>query len=395
MIEKALTGSHKYWGVLTLLGLLVMVAIVFYVRQWNYGLGITGMGRDVSWGLYIANMAFFVGVAASAVMLVLPYYLHNYKEFGRITVLGEFLAVAAVLMVILFVTIDLGQPARVFNLMLHPTPNSVLFWDIVVLSVYLLLNIVIGWTMLDSERKDEPPPRWVKPLIMLSIPWAISIHTVTAFIFSGLAARPFWLTALMAPRFLASAFASGPALLIIAALIIKRVTKFDLGKVALQTLAKIVIYALLITLFFLIVEVFTVFYSGVPEDMAHLQYLLFGLDGHTTLVPWMLSSIILALLAAVLLINPTTRRKESTLGVAAVAVFISIWIEKGLGLIVPGFVPTSTGDIIDYVPTAPEVLITIGVWALGFMILIILYKIATSVMVEREDGQANKLGSPH
>jgi Ni/Fe-hydrogenase subunit HybB-like protein len=385
MIEKALTGSRRYRAWLTLLVVIIAVGFVFYLRQLGYGLGITGMGRDVSWGLYIANLTFFVGVAASAVMLVLPYYLHNQREFGRITALGEFLAVAAVVVAGTSVTVDLGQPARIFNLILHPTPNSPLFWDVVVLSVYLLLNLVIGWTMLDAERKGEPPPAWVKPLILLSIPWAISIHTVTAFIYSGLAARPLWLTALLAPRFLSSAFASGPALLIILGLIIKRVTRFDPGKEALQKLAQIVTYALIITLFFLVVEVFTVFYSQIPDELAHYQYLFFGLNGGAKLVPWMWSSIVLALVAVALLLNSATRRQEGFLAIACIAVFISMWIDKGLGLIVPGFIPSQTGVVFQYTPTVPEVLIALGVVALGALILTVLYKIAISVAEEISD----------
>jgi Ni/Fe-hydrogenase subunit HybB-like protein len=339
----------------------------------------------VSWGLYIANLTFFVGVAASAVLLVLPYYLHNYQAFGRITALGEFLAVAAVIVAGTSVTVDLGQPGRIFNLVLHPTPNSPLFWDVVVLSVYLLLNLVIGWTVLDAERKGESPPSWVKPLIIISIPWAISIHTVTAFIYSGLAARPLWLTALMAPRFLASAFASGPALLILLGLIIKRVTRFDPGKVALQKLAQIVTYAVIITLFFLVVEVFTVFYSQVPGELAHFQYLFFGLNGAGNLVPWMWSSIVLALLAVGMLLNSGTRQKEGFLAIACVAVFISMWIDKGLGLIVPGFIPSQTGVVFQYTPTVPEVIIALGVCALGALVLTVLYKIAISVHEEMAD----------
>jgi len=382
MFEKALSGSRRYWGWITLLAAVSAVGFAFYLQQLSYGLGITGMSRDVSWGLYIANFTFFVGVAASAVMVVLPYYLHNYKQFGKITALGEFLAVAAVVMCGLFIFVDLGQPARVFNMILHPSFSSLLVWDMIALSVYLLLNVVIAWTTLDAQRKSELPLAWGKPLILLSIPWAISIHTVTAFIYCGLGARPFWLTALLAPRFLASAFASGPALLIILCLIIKRFTKFDPGREALQKVAQIVTYAMIITMFFLLVELFTVFYSKIPEHMIHFQYLFFGLDGKATLVPWMWISIILALTSIVLLINPSTRRRENILAIACVMVFVSIWIDKGLGLIVPGFIPSPTGEIFEYWPTVPEALITLGVWALGFLILTVLYKIAISVSEE-------------
>ncbi len=382
MIEKALVGDRRYWAWVSLLLLILGVGLIFYLLQLSYGLGITGMSRDVSWGLYIANFTFFVGVAASAVMVVLPYYIHNYKKFGQITTLGEFLAVAAVVIAGLSVVVDLGQPARLFNLLLHPSPNSLLFWDIIVLSGYLLLNIIIGWTTLDSTRKSEPAPRWVKPLIFISIPWAISIHTVTAFIYSGLAARPFWLTALMAPRFLASAFASGPALLIILCLILKRFTKFDPGREAIQKIATIVTYAMIINIFFLGVEFFTVFYSQIPEHMRHFEYLLFGLDGYTKLVPWMWTSIILALVALALLLNPKMRSRERILAIACLGVFISIWIDKGLGLIVPGFIPSPAGEVFEYWPTIPEVLIVAGVWALGLLILTILYKVTISVWAE-------------
>ncbi|MBW2145830.1 MAG: polysulfide reductase NrfD [Deltaproteobacteria bacterium] len=382
MLEKALTGSRKYWGWMALLVVILGVGFYFYLRQLSYGLGITGMSRDVSWGLYIAQFTFFVGVAASAVMLVLPYYLHNYKIFGKITILGEFLAVAAVTMCITFVIVDLGQPARALNIILYPTPTSILFWDLVVLNGYLLLNIVIGWTVLGAERKSLPPPGWVKPFIYISIPWAISIHTVTAFIYSGLPGRSFWLTAIMAPRFLASAFASGPALLILMCFILKKFTRFDAGKEPIQTLAKIVTYAMIVSVFFVLVELFTVFYSKIPEHMHHFEYLFFGLEGHGILVPWMWISTILAVVAVVLLVNPNTRKNENILAVACVAVFISLWIEKGLSLIVTGFIPSPLGKIFEYSPTLPEMLITLGIWAMGFLILTVLYKVAISVKEE-------------
>ncbi len=382
MLEKVLSADRKYLSWIAVLLIFICIGIVFYLRQWNIGLGITGLSRDVSWGLYIASLTFFVGVAASAVMLVLPYYLHNQKEFGKITILGEFLAVSAVIICVLSVVVDLGQPVRVLNLFLHPSPSSILFWDTVVLSVYMLLNLIIGWSTLDAERKGEPTRTWVKPLIYISIPWAISIHTVTAFIYAGLVARPFWFTALMAPRFLISAFASGPSLLIIIALILRKFSSFDPGKEAIQKLAKIVAYAIIGTVFFILLEIFTVFYSGVPEHLTHFQYLFVGLDGGTKLVPWIWLSITLAVIAIVLLVVPATRRNEKVLFGACVAVFISIWIDKGLGLIIPGFIPSQTGEVFEYWPTAPEVLILLGVWAIGFLILTILYKVAISVKQE-------------
>ncbi|HQL00220.1 MAG TPA: polysulfide reductase NrfD [Smithellaceae bacterium] len=385
MLEKALKGGRIYGIWIAFLLVIAATGIFFYLRQLDYGLGITGMSRDVSWGLYIAQFTFLVGVAASAVMLVLPYYLHDYKAFGRMTVLGEFLAVSAVIMCILFVFVDLGQPSRVMNVLLHPTPNSILFWDMVVLSGYLLINLMIGWVVLSCTKKEIPPPAWVKPLIYLSIPWAISIHTVTAFIYAGLPGRSFWLTAIMAPRFLSSAFASGPALLILICLVLKRFGRFDAGEKAISALSKIVAYALAVSIFFVGVELFTVFYSGLPEHEAHFQYLFAGLHGHFNLVPWMWASTLLAFAALAMLIIPQIRRREEALAAACVAVFVSLWIEKGLGLVITGFIPSPLETITEYSPTGPEMAITLGVWAAGFLILTGLYRIFTGVHFERDN----------
>lgn len=379
MLEKALFGSKKYYAWLTALMAVIGLGFLFYLYQLSEGLGITGMSRDVSWGFYIAQLTFLVGVAASAVMLVLPYYLHDYKEFGRIIILGEFLAVAAVLMSMLFVTVDLGKPFRLLNIFRYPSPNSVLFWDVVVLSGYLGLNIVIGWITLSAERKSVPPPAWIKPLIYLSIPWAISIHTVTAFLYAGLPGRGYWLTAILAPRFLASAFAAGPSLLIILALIIRKVTSFDAGTKAIQTLAKIVTYAIIINVFFFFLEVFTVFYSQIPEHKQHFIYLFQGLDGKNALVPWMWSSLIMAFIAIALLVVPAARKNEAILLIACVLVVLSTWIDKGLGLISGGFVPSPLGHVTEYMPTLPELFISLAIYGIGLLTLTLLYKIALSV----------------
>ena len=379
MFEKALSGDRRYWGWIFFLLLIMGTGFIFYIKQLNYGLGITGMSRDISWGLYIAQFTFLVGVAASAVMLVIPYYLHDYKKFGKIIIFGEFLAISAVIMCLMFVFVDMGQPMRAMNMILYPTPNSIMFWDMVVLNGYLLLNLIIGWTTLSAERNELPPPKWVKPLIYISIPWAISIHTVTAFLYAGLPGRHLWLTAIMAPRFLASAFASGPALLIILCLTVKRISSFDPGKEAIQTLGKIVTYAVIINLFFFVLELFTAFYSKIPGHMHPFQYLFFGIEGHGKLIPWMWTAFILSIMAIILLINPNMRENENILIVSAVLVFISTWIDKGMGLVIGGFIPNPFEEIIEYSPTVPEVLITLGVWATGLLIITVLYKIAVSI----------------
>ncbi|MGD9058064.1 MAG: polysulfide reductase NrfD [Desulfobacterales bacterium] len=382
MLELALKGGKKYYGWMTFLLIIIGIGFGLYLRQLDFGLGITGLSRDASWGFYIANFTFLVGVAAGGVMVVLPYYLHDYKAFGKVTILGEFLAIASVLMCLTFILVDLGQPMRAFNVLLYPTPNSVLFWDAIVLNGYLFLNIIIGWNVLEAERNGVHYQSWLKPLIYLSIPWAISIHTVTAYLYCGLPGRGFWMTAILAPRFLSSAFASGPALLILMCLIIRRVSSFDPGREQIQSLAKIVAYAICVNVFFFLCEVFVVFYSNIPEHMDHIKYLFVGLHGHGAYVPWMWTSMILMVIGIILTVNPITRKNEGVLAVACAVIFLGTWIDKGLGMIAGGFTPSPLHEVNEYIPSLPEIGIALGVWAMGFLVLTALFKIAVSVKEE-------------
>ena len=382
MIEKTLKGSSRYYMWLAGLAALCGVGGLLFINQYVQGLGVTGMSRDVSWGFYIAQLTFFVGVAASAVMVVLPYYLHDYKEFGKITILGEFLAIPAVLLSMTFVVVDMGQPFRLGNVFLYPSFSSPMFWDTVALAGYLGLNIVIGWKSLDCERNGVKPPRWLKPFIYISIPWAVSIHTVTAFLYCGLPGRGYWFTAIMAPRFLASAFAAGPALLILLVLLVRKLTSFDAGDKAIRALAKIVTYAMILNIFFLLLEVFTVFYSGMEHHQLSFRYLYWGLGEMNHWVPFMWLAALMSVASLVLLINPATRNNLKTLTVAAFLVFGAIWIDKGIGMMVGGFTPSPLGEATSYIPTLPEIGLVIAIYAMGALVLTLLYKMAVTVKAE-------------
>jgi len=190
------------------------------------------------------------------------------------------------------------------------------------------------------------------------------------------------LTAILAPRFLASAFAAGPALLILLCLFVRRISKFDPGWEQIQSLAKIVTYAIILNVFFFLCEVFVVFYSQLPEHMDHFKYLFVGLHGHGSLIPFMWTSMILMVLAIILLVPSQFRQNETVLTIACIAVFIGTWIDKGIGLISGGFVPNPLHYVNEYAPTVPELMITLGVYATGFFILSVLFKIALTIKEE-------------
>ncbi len=383
MLELLFKGRPRFYLWMAFLAAIVGLGVIVYIFQLVLGLQVTGMSRDVSWGFYISQFTYFVGVAASAVMLVLPAYFHHYVKFKRVIIFGEFMAVGAVIMCMLFIVVDLGQPQRVLNVLLHPTPNSVMFWDMMVLSGYLILNLLIGWVTLECERHDVTPPKWIKPLVFLSVFWAFSIHTVTAFLYAGLPGRHYWLTAIMAARFLASAFCSGPAILMLLLLVVKKATKFDPGKDAMRTLATIITYAMCINVFFYLLELFTAFYSGIPGHQHPILFLFSGHDGHMAWVNgWMWTAAVFAIASLALLIPPALRHNEALLPWALIMLVIASWIDKGLGLLIGGFTPTPFETVTNYTPSLAEILVGLGIYGIGGLIVSALWKIAIDVKKE-------------
>ncbi len=390
MVEKVLKGSPKYYLWLLFLLAIIGYAFIVYVFQLIYGLQMTGLTRNTSWGFYIAQFTYLVGVAAAAVMLVLPATFHHYHPYHRVIVFAEFLAIGAVIMCMLFIVVDMGQPQRVLNIILHPTPNSVMFWDATVLCGYLLLNAVIGWTSLEHESRHVAVPRWVKVLVVISIFWAFSIHTVTAFLYAGLPGRHYWLSAIMAARFLASAFCAGPSILLLALLLLKRLTGFDPGKAVVKSLSITIAYAMGLNMFFYVLELFTAFYSGIP---GHAHPIVFIFNGHEGLSVWlngwMWFAVVLAFASIFLLAIPKFRNNMKILPWALVMLVIASWIDKGLGLLIGGFSPTPYETYEVYTPTFWEVSIGLGIFAVGALVVTLLWKIALEM--KREGGEPFEL----
>ncbi len=376
-------GPREY-----LLWLLALAAIVAYgafryTEQLTDGLVVTGMSDQVSWGFYIANFAFLVGIAAAAVLLVIPAYIFHRKDIKDVVLVGEGMAVAAVLMAILFVVVDLGRPDRLWHMIpvigRFNFPMSLLAWDVVVLSGYFLLNLAIPFYLLYAKyRGREANFRLYFPFVVIAMFWAISIHTVTAFLFSANPARPFWHTSLLGPRFIASAFASGPALIIITLQIVRRFANYKVSQSVIDTLALIMAIAMQINLFFVGAELFTDFYNE-GAHAASIHYLFLGLDGYNSLQPWIWFALTLNVIAVVILMINPLRRDMRYLNVACVLTFVGIWIEKGMGLVIPGFVPTPLGEIFEYAPTDVELSVAAGIWALGVLVFTLLAKAVIAI----------------
>ncbi len=539
----ALVGDWRYYAWMGLLTVVVLLGLNAYCKQFAHGLIVTGMSNEVSWGVYIANFTFLVGVAAAAVMMVIPVYIYDNEELHDLVIFGELLAVAAIIMCLLFVTVDLGRPDRFWHLIpgigQMNFPRSMLSWDVIVLNGYLLLNVHICGYLLYCRYKKQMPKVWFYvPFVFIAILWAISIHTVTAFLYVGLGGRPFWNQAIIGPRFLASAFTAGPALIILAIQVVRRVTALvpkgeftrqagrpastkapfvrpatladldvlashlpqfasvpnevrrevlpsltvlhveagdvllrqgetntnaffvlegrvvvereesgryrvtrsavpgeQFGEVsalagtarqataiaeaatlvlrvpapalrrmmkspplykivharmserlmfndhALMTLRSIVQVSMVINVFLLLCELFTEFYAG-GLHIASSKYLYLGLHGHHALVPWIWTAIGLNLVAMVLLVLPLSRSLK-WLDVACVLCIVGIWIEKGMGLVIPGFIPTPLGAIVEYSPTLNETLVCAGIWAFGLLCYTLFLRMAVPILQGR------------
>ena len=376
-------GSKKYHLWMGFLTLFMLIGMYCYSFQLDEGLSVTGMTDRVSWGLYISNFTFLVGVAAAAVMLVMPTYVLKDIDFKQAVLIGEGLAVAALIMCLAFVVADMGGPSVLWHMIpgigVFNFPNSMLTWDVIVLNGYLFLNISIPFYILFRHYQGKKSKTSVYvPGALLSVFWAVAIHLVTAFLYQGLQARPFWNNALLGPRFLASAFAAGPALIIIILAIIRTNTAFKIDDKTIKKLALVVTVAAQINLIMLISELFKEFYAPTHHSES-AYYLFFGLDGKTALLPWIWTSITLNVTATIILTFHKLRNNFKFLFFACFILFVAIWIEKGFGLIVPGFIPGPYGKIAEYTPTIIEIGVTLGIWSLGAFIFTMLAKTAIEI----------------
>ena len=382
----AFIGDWRYYAWMGFLSVFVLLGLHAYARQFVNGLIVTGMSDQVSWGVYIANFTFIVGIAAAAAMLVIPVYIYNNKELHDLVIFGELLAVAAILMCLAFVTVDIGRPDRFWHLIpgigKFNFPGSMLSWDVIVLNGYLLLNVHICGYLLYCRYIGNQPATWFYvPFVFLAIVWAVSIHTVTAFLYVGLGGRPFWNSSIVGPRFLASAFTAGPALIILALQVIRRVTDYRIADRALLTLRSIVQVSMLINVFLLANEIFKEFYTR-TSHVASSDYLFFGLHGHHALVPWIWVAIAFNFISMALLVLPLSKSLKY-LNVACALAIIGIWIEKGMGLVVPGFIPSPLGEMVEYTPSLNETFVCLGIWAFGMLCYTIFLRMAIPILQGR------------
>jgi len=389
-----LGGNPVYYGWLLVLAICIVQGLLAYQLQFERGLIVTNMRDSVSWGFYIGNFTFLVGVAAAAVLLVIPAYVYDWKPIKEVALFGEMLAVASIVMCLLFVMVDMGHPERFWHLIPglgHMNlPKSIMAWDSLVLNIYLVVNLAVAsYLVYCAYHKIHYNKKIVVPLVIFSIPMAISIHTVTAFLYNGMASRPYWNSAILAPRFIASAFCSGPALLLILFQILRKVSAFEIKDEAIHKVAELMAYAMGFNLFLFGAEVFKEYYSN-TQHLVHYQYLFAGLHGKASpIAPYAWMSLAFAVISFLIFLIPKTRRMPWTMNIGCVLIYASVYIEKGIALIIPGFTPDQLGQVYEYVPSVTELRVAAGVFGVGFLLFTLMVKVSVAILFDRDGGEAH------
>ena len=400
-VRSAAVGSKHYFAWLAGLALLVVLGLYTYLQQVQHGLIITSARHLSPWAtLSYAQFPFFDGLAAGVIVVVVLAVLYGRADFQSVAVFAWALAGSAAIVSMASVLSMLGSlPRLVYIFPVVGTPNfpqSMLPWDVIALNGFLVLSLAIPGYLLYKRHHDEEPHPSLRYFVYLAIVGAIVIQAVVAAILIVNPTRDLWFTALMAPRFITSALASGSAAMILILLAIRRIEPAGLATAdieirdrMLHTLGHVIVLALGLNLFSLFAEMFTLGWTGTSHGLT-MEYLLFGLEHQgevfNLLTPWMWLSLGLEIVAVGLLLRSRTRRSLRTLWLGAAATFGGVFIEKGIIIFVSAFIVSPLGQVYEPSFTVPEVTIAVSLWALGALVFTLLAKAAIGIRSAERGG---------
>lgn len=395
------------------LGSLVVLLVIFVagMAAWGYqisnGLIVTGM-RDVQiWGLYISFFMLFVGLSAGGLIVASAGSIFNVRRLAPLAPLAIWTSLVTVAIAALLILPDMGHPERLLNLVLHAQFFSPLVWDVAVIVIYGSLSLVYLWLHLRptlaaqgnrlafargplDEAARHRNERNVKAFAFVMLPVAISVHSVTAWIFGLQPAHPYWSSAILAPLFVASALASGLGLLLVVILLVRRAGLLDVAGDTVSWLAALLGVFIAVDLFMLFAEFLTTLYPGNPTDTQPLQLLL---SGPFAWVLW--TEIVLMVIAFVLVFTHRLRERPLVVGIAGVLTVVGTLMYR-LGMVLAGFydpllnpapgvalgevtsttasgIPTMSpfAPLASYTPTWVEFAVIAGILALWLLLVLI------------------------
>lgn len=377
-----------------------------YLRQFDEGLGVTGMDYPVYWGIYIVNTIFNVGLSAGGIIVACMVYaigIKKYKPVGRI---AEILAITTLFQAVMFLMLDLGRPDRFYFILQYARIESPLVWDVTIISTYMMIGLSI---MYFSTRKDavrlmdvfprrrllyqvltlgyvdvshkslERDEKILKILAVAAIPAAVGLHSITAWIFGVVKAHPDFHSPLIAPFFVTSAIVSGLALVILVTVMSRHFLRLNIENKVITDLGGVLAMLIPVEGYLILSEVVTVVYGDEPAHTVVFNDLV---SGNFMVEFWGL--VTLLTVAFLILAFPKTRTVKGV-ALAALLVIIGV-IGKRIIIVLPPllhpiltYYPEGT-----YVPTQTELSITVGVYAVGMLIYTVISKVIPLVELDEE-----------
>ncbi|WP_394235953.1 NrfD/PsrC family molybdoenzyme membrane anchor subunit [Niallia oryzisoli] len=363
-----------------ILGIFAVMGFSAIGYQLVNGLGVTGMNNIVSWGTYIMLFMFFVGLSAGGLIVSSSATVFNIPSFKVVAKPATILSTVCVIVAAGFIMVDLGNPFRMLNLLLHSNFKSPLMWDVMVISLYLVINVLYLYLM----TREKPNQKAMKIMSSVALPVAILVHSVTAWIFGLQIARGAWHTAIMAPLFVASALDSGLALLLIVLVLLATFKVFVVEKKLITTLAGLLVTFVAVDAYLLLSEMITMIYPQ-GEAMHHAEVLISG-----QLAPYFWIQVILGLVVPLAILLFKKNREKMGLVVFSSALIVFGVLCKRIWLLFSAFVHPNIAEgqgitlgynqqniwstVGTYSPSLVELMISVGLISFGILLFTFLAK---------------------
>lgn len=260
-VGRSLFGGRGLTIAIVVCAAIAVCGIALWVFQVVGGLAVTNMRNLASWGLYIVMFMFLVGLSAGGLIISSAPRVFGLKGFGGISKVAVWSSICCTVLAAAFVIVDMGQPLRIWELIVQSNFTSPLMWDVTVIATYLTVSIVYLVLTVRAE-KGACSPRALRVISTVALVTAVLVHSVTAWIFGLQAGRGMWNTALLAPWFVSSALVCGVALVIIVVIALRRAGYMDIAQENIVKMAKLLGVFLCVDLYFFGCDLLTEGYAG-------------------------------------------------------------------------------------------------------------------------------------
>ncbi len=388
---------------------IIAIAVWAYYKQFNDGLGVTAMRDYVSWGLYIASFVFFVATALVGMLISAVVGLLGQKWIIPISRIAEMIALAFVMMAGIAIVVDMGRPDRVLNLLFYGRFSSPIIWDVTVVNVYIFISILLLLLPMlpdlaiirNHMKKDLPKWQWnlynilslgwvgtpgqykilhrtIRVLLILIVPVALAIHTVTSWL-SALTLRAGWDSTIFGPYYVTGAFVAGSGAVLVAMYFIRRAYKLEeyITEFHFDKMGKLMVLVALVYFYFNLNEFLVPAYKMKAADGHHI-HTLFSLHGEYGVMFWLTQTF--GLILPIFFGLFKRFRKPFPMMIIGLSLVIGAWFKRVI-IVVPtlihAYLPIQNvpDNFKEYDPTGLEITITLGVIAMAVLIVTILAKI--------------------